>query len=445
MLILALAVFEFGVQDASLVSSHAAGARAFYLAEAGLAKGHGWLQAQTVAPEDTETIHPFGMEAAQCGEGTHRVWIVPDPANATSYRHSYTIIAEGTVRGYTRRLEQDVHTEIFSDFLYFTETEHMPGQGGPLWFTSADVVDGPLFTNDQISIFGNPHFKSAVHSAYGGPGDSNPQHEPKFLYFNGSPTNHVESTEDSNSPYDEPIFDDGYTLGDQWVDYPALNDVFEMRTLAQNGGISLTGNYDFVIGRTDEATGNPMYGYVSYEDGSGWVDVCIADMNGVIFVNGGVTVHGVLDGHLTIASNGTIRIVDDLTYRDSNQQGLLPHCSDLLGLIAGTDVLVSDTDPNLSDVVIHASMVALDNSFAAENWNTGSPRGTLTVIGSIIQAFRGSVGTGTLLGDEIHILTGYAKNYQYDWRLQDIYPPGFYRFLRTGNYTKLRWREVPVG
>lgn len=445
MLVLALAVFEFGVQDAGLVSRHAASARAFYLAEAGLAKGHGWLQAQDTSPEGTEVLHPFGMDAEACGDGENRVWIVPDPSNGTEFRHSYTIIAEGTVGSYTRRLEQDVHTEVFSDFLYFTETEHMPG-GGALWFTSADVIDGPLFTNDQISIFGSPHFKSAVQSAYGGPGDSNPQHEPKFLYFNGSTTIHLETAAESNAPHDEPIFDDGVLLGAQWVDYPALSDVFEMRTLAEeDGGLSLTGNYDFVIGRTDEVTGNPMYGYVSYDDGSGWVDVLIEDMSGIIFVNGGLTVQGVLDGHLTFATNGTIRIVDDVTYRDSNQAGLLPHCDDLLGLIAGTDILVSDTDPNLDDCVIHATMVALSNSFAAENWGSGSPRGTLTVAGSIIQSFRGSVGTGSLLGDEIQILTGYAKDYRYDWRLQDIYPPGFYRFLKTGHYTKLNWREIPVG
>ncbi len=442
MLIMILAVFQFGALDAGLVAHATSRSQALYLAEGGVARGVGWLSSHEDPPEGYVEMHPYGEDPIPCAEGTYTIKIVPDPTNGSSWRHTYTVVSESSVRGRRRRIEVDIQSEVFSDFLYFTDSERMPGVGGPLWFCSADVIDGPMFTNDQVSIFGDPTFKSIVQSAYGGPGDSNVNHNPAFLYYNGSATNHIESAEPHNAPHDNPTFEDNYSLAAPWIDYPALPDVFEMKTLARQGGVSLAGNFDFFLSRVDE-TGAPMYGYVSYVGPSGsWVDVNIADTNGVVFVNGGLTVQGVLEGQLTLATNGQIEILDDVVYRESSETGPLPHCSDVLGLIAGSDIVVGDTAPNQDDCVIHATMVALDNSFSVANWNTGAPRGDLTVWGSIIQSFRGSVGTGVLVEDEIHVITGFAKDYHYDWRLQDIYPPGFYRFLRTGQYSRLAWREI---
>jgi hypothetical protein len=56
-----------------------------------------------------------------------------------------------------------------------------------------------------------------------------------------------------------------------------------------------------------------------------------------------------------------------------------------------------------------------------QNWNVGAPLGTLNVLGSISQKFRGPVGTGS--GSTIS--TGYYKNYVYDARLSNLQPPFF--------------------
>ena len=90
-------------------------------------------------------------------------------------------------------------------------------------------------------------------------------------------------------------------------------------------------------------------------------------------------------------------------------------------------------------------MISLANSFRAANWNTGDPRGTLTVYGSIAQSFRGAVGTSELVEGEEVVLTGYAKDYHFDWRFYDQSPPHFYQFFGTGNYVRTRWRELDAG
>jgi hypothetical protein len=80
--------------------------------------------------------------------------------------------------------------------------------------------------------------------------------------------------------------------------------------------------------------------------------------------------------------------------------------------------------------------MALGNSFTVENWWEGSPKGTLTVFGGIIQDERGP--TGTFNPETNNKISGYSKNYQYDVRLITN-PPPFYP--TTGDYVVVTWRE----
>ena len=56
-----------------------------------------------------------------------------------------------------------------------------------------------------------------------------------------------------------------------------------------------------------------------------------------------------------------------------------------------------------------------------DNYQCGSPLGTLTVTGAIAQKFRGPVGTFSGASRN----SGYAKNYWYDDRLRYRSPPYF--------------------
>lgn len=444
LMISTLAVLEFGTQDAALAHRDVQTARAFYLAEAGLERAVSWLEAQSVFP--TGDVLPFGDETIALGDGTYYAEVVVDSMNSTATRPAYIVRSTGMAGSKSRILEIDVAPQSFADFLYFTDIEHQSGTGSPCWFITSDVIDGPVHTNDQISIFGDPVFRDEVTSGYGGPDDSNTNHNPMFYYYNGDANGHLESPSPSNAPYDNPTFEGGYELGGTMIDMP--NVLADLQDLAEAGGVvlvTLTGNYDIIMSRPDDVTGEPMYGYVSYRLGNqNWTDLNLTDINGMIYVKGGANVWGELDGRLTIATTSNMYVVDDITYRGSNENGPLPDSDDILGLVSGSDIILENNEPNQNDLEIHAAMMALNTSIRADGYNSGDPRGTLTVYGGLVQQVRGPVGTGYLDADGNAVVeSGYAKDYHYDYRLRELPPPGFFQ---TGTYKELAWRDIgPCG
>ena len=294
--------------------------------------------------------------------GTYFVSILPDSLNPWVDRPRYTIRSSADVNGHTRSLELDVQVQTFTDFLYFTDREHQPGNGNPLWFHTGDLVDGPLFTNDQLSIMGDPRFLGLAISAYGGPGD-NGNHSPLILYYNNDRHHNIESSAPSNPPYDMPEFADGYVLGAPQIIYPSHSLTGDLRDVAQDGGIALSGNYEFYLSRPSEEDGSPMYGTVSYrKNGHDWDDSELSSFNGIIYVNGSLSVQGTLDGQLTLVSSGSIDITDDLLYRDGGEDGPGVYCNDMLGLVAGTDINVVNNAANQDDCVINAAMIVLNSN-----------------------------------------------------------------------------------
>jgi hypothetical protein len=438
MLITVAAVCQFGAQDASLAKATTEKSRALYAAEAGLARGLGWLEAQPSPPAGVADVHPFGAHPDTLeGGSTYAVTIRPHASNGAGTMKRYTIISSGTVGARTRTLSREVMTQSFAQYIYFTEDEHLPNSSTPVWFCSADYIDGTAHTNGQLNIFGDPTFGGHVSSAHGGPDDPDPNNDPSFLYYNGSFWNHLESAEPSNAPYDEPAFEDGYELGASAIELPQYLD--DLQAIATDGGVYLSGSYQIKLAR--EVHGEPMVGYVSYrQPGGRWTDVEISSFNGVLYVTGDVQIQGVLDGTLTVASGGDTYVLGDVVYHDADPvEGPNDGCDDVLGLVSQENVIIDNNTANSNGVNIHAHVMALGTSFTAENYNSGSPRGTLTVHGGIIQQFRGAVGTGTIQGDQVVIRTGYAKNYHYDQRFSSMQPPGY--FL-TGMYEKLSWREI---
>lgn len=433
------AIVSLASQDAVLSTRDAHVSAAFYAAESGIGTAETWLEAQDAFP--SLVTHPFGEDPTSIGCGEYTVSIVYDSLHSSPTRPAYAVRSVGVCGSHTRAIEVVFVPQSFADFLYFTTIEHEPGGGNPCWFISSDVVDGPLHTNDQIAIFGNPAFGGDVTSGWGGADDNNQNHDPSFLYYNGDALNHIESAEPANAPHDNPTFTDGYELGGSMIEIP---DVLKtLQDLAESGGVylvTIAGNYDIVMSRTDPETGLPMYGYVSYsKNGSDWTDINLTNINGMIYVNGSANVSGVLDGCLTIATSSNLYIVDDVTYRDSDENGPLPDGSDILGLVSGSDVIIENNAPNQDDLEVHAALMALNQSFRVDGYNVGDPRGTLTVHGGIIQEFRGPVGTGYLNGEDVVVVTGYSKDYHYDERLYYMPPPGFFQ---TGSYKRLTWKEV---
>ncbi len=155
--------------------------------------------------------------------------------------------------------------------------------------------------------------------------------------------------------------------------------------------------------------------------------------NGALYVAGGdVTLQGTLAGQLTIGASNNVKIANSVTYATDPQAN--PSSTDLLGIVAGQNVQVTATAPQ--NVEIDGSVMALGTSFTVENYNVAPAKGTLTVLGGIIQKNRGPVGTfNSSTGTKV---SGYTKDYHYDTRLQDNTPPFF---PTTGNYTTVVWDE----
>ena len=174
---------------------------------------------------------------------------------------------------------------------------------------------------------------------------------------------------------------------------------------------------------------------------------------------GDAFVYGTLSGHLTVAAYNNVIIDGPIKYNDCtwvstasqslcNYNNASTGTNDTLGLIANNYVEVNrpvnnQTGTPLSDcgatgalapplcdpstttgsptggqgLTIDATLLALNQSFAVNNYSTSGNEGQLTIYGSIQQDARGAVG---LVGG-----TGYLKYYLWDPRLT-LYGPPYY-------------------
>lgn len=130
--------------------------------------------------------------------------------------------------------------------------------------------------------------------------------------------------------------------------------------------------------------------------------------------SGDLFVRGTLDGEVTLAAENFIYVVGSTR--------LVSQDDDMLGLIGNSMVYVwnpalrsgSSYRPSSPSITIEAAILSL-RSFAVQNTSESGGRGTLTVRGSISQAFRGVVAQNS----------GYDKDYRYDPRMRTESPPHF--------------------
>jgi hypothetical protein len=421
MLITALALIDLGAQDAALALRDVRVSQAFYNAEAGAERGEAWLGDQTNMP--TTSTMPFSDSPESFGGGLMLVSITPD---ASGSRVVYTIRSLSTVQGKSHAIEVDLTPTAFTDYLYYTNSD--VGPGSPGYFRTGDVVDGPIHINDMMAIWGDPVFEHEIHTT-----------ATEIQYYNDNSP--IQTSALSNPPHDFPVFEEGIEMGAApipWLDESDLN------TLKAMAGLSLA-NQQLVFGRDDGS--GPMLGYVSYSKigQNSWTDVDLTSFNGLIYINGACEVSGIIDGQATVVSNTSISIVDDLVYAGSDANGPLPNCDDILGLVASVSVSVADNVPNSTDCVVHAHMMSMNNQASlVDNYSQGSPRGTLTIHGGLAQDKWGPTGTGYYdEQDEFHLLTGYERDFHYDWRLRTMLPPGYSAIIfNGGGFNRLVWREI---
>ena len=265
-------------------------------------------------------------------------------------------------------------SDRFSRFSYFSDNED------GIWFYSSDTISGPVHTNGRFNLTGTPVFYGLISSV-----------SPTYETFG----------------FTDPQFLGGTNFGTAPISLSV--DFTELQNAAQSGGHYVSNSVLYLIFQSDGT-----YKYKVGSSGS-WFTNPIPS-NGIIAGNRNIYVEGVVSGQVTVATTRNIYISDDIVYADDPTVN--PESTDLLGLIAMDDVIILDNAENNQGCTIHASILAVNGSFRAANINF-SPVARLDILGGIIQDHRGAMGR---LGGPP---SGYEKYYEYDERLEYIFPPFF--------------------
>ena len=176
----------------------------------------------------------------------------------------------------------------------------------------------------------------------------------------------------------------------------------------------------------------------------------------MIFVNGsigngttGTGVSGTLQQNeqTTIAASGSIMISGNVQYQTPpNPADPTSNPINVLGLYsAGGDIVIGAAAPN--NVTIQAVLMAgtsasgYNSSVYVQNFNTGSPRGNVNLLGGMIEKYYGGFGTfNQSTGQQV---TGYGRAFTYDTRMSRGVTPPF--FPTTNQYTVLDGSQPLAG
>ena len=208
--------------------------------------------------------------------------------------------------------------------------------------------------------------------------------------------------------------------------------------------VNKTNNTTMVVGSTTNT-------YNGIPDG-------IDDVGTLIYATGSITsIAGTVqeDTQMTVASAGDLSITNNITYQDFTPGvgtpgtiGYVPPTADgttnLLGLVSwGGNVRISTSAPN--NVNVHSTILARQGVFQVDNYSSGSPRGTATLLGGIISDDYGAFGTFN--GSTGQQVSGYGRNFVYDARMDVGTAPPYFPSLNTfiaftnGITDKIVWQE----
>lgn len=409
LIVLASAYTARSIAEMRIAQRERDSAAAFYAAEAGVDYGLDWLRSQPAPPAGTAPFNVAGGPALN--SGTYTVVIDPNDSNPISYLKRYQIITTGRSGDSTRVVNYEVQVDSFARHVWFTNSETFGGRN--VWFITNDRLNGPVHTNGRFNIAGNPWFGNVTSES----GSS-------INYMNGGP------------PRDNPTFVEGIDFNVDPTSMPTR--ATDLRNAAQNGGMRLYGNTTIVL--NSNGTMNVTNANAGYNNTN-----LPLPPNGALFVEnrverrilreyGNVNLSGTLNGRLSIGANNNAIIAGNVRYNSDPQVN--PSSTDMLGIVAERNVFIlQGASPRNGDLTIQASMMAMSNSLYLENWST-TMKGTLNVLGGIIQKERGPVGTFSIATNQK--VSGFTKNYIYDQRLKTMPPPFF---PTTGDYISLSWRE----
>lgn len=337
------------------------------------------------------------------GSGTVQFY---DPSNDSKLGpYDLLLVANGHYLNQTAKITVLMRRTSYSKYAYFTNYE--PSN---IYFVTGDSLKGPVHTNGTMHVSGEPVFEGQVTSPNQWTGTGAPQ----FL--------------------------GGYNFSSGTVQMPT--DFTGLKNMAANGGLQFSNSIKIKFnsdGTADISTRQKTLNSYVYSWSSPQ-SYNLSNYNGVITSKKSVYVQGDLKGRVTVLSGGNTHITGDLTYASNPVTN--PGSTDMLGLVSSNNVIVDDGAQNVngsSNLTIQASIMAL-KSFYVQDYSSTSigPRGTLHLLGGIVQNTRGPVGTFTSYGGTITNVSGYVKSYDYDNRLKSSWPPGY---PLEDAYSIISWKE----
>ena len=390
--------------------------QAFWTAEAGLeqvkaigVKRKKPYSAITQAGSPSGKLWGSNALSGITSKGSYAVDVLDDPAwtNAVKALKKYIIVSRATSGGgKQQRVSQSAMIQSFASYMHASNYEEMPGGGGDIYFLTGDIIDGPVYVNDQINIWGTPVFSQLVSSAAS-----------SVNYQNGG-----------NSS----VFKGGYTLNAPPLDIAgqfSSDHVQDIKSEASSGGLTLTGTYNFNFKNDGSFT------YIPRATGTPTNTGYLSGLNGAIYVNGSVWVEGIVNGSVTLAAQDSIYISNSITYASAQSptpwdSTFIPgNVTDKLGLIASNRCIVMPSN----SVSIHAAIMVTsgNDGFGATNRYRDISAPYLNLYGSLSQYRRGVVSQAG------STFLGFRKRYKFDVRFNTDSPPNFPYSM----YTFSRWEQ----
>jgi len=464
-------------------------ASALNIAESGAERGALWIREQATPPSGTADIN-VTTSIGNPPIGTWNVIVRPDPNNPSQFLKIYRIISAGTVRNRTKTVEVVVKQSSFGKYAYFTDSETSSG-GGAIWWNSKDKIDGPVHSNNKNGTNFNIDY-----SAWSSNTPTRPIFL-DMVTGSGSTINYTPSRPTTETTFKKVFLNgsSGYRLGVETINmppsttaqkeaawgaasgFPTTTGVY-LRAGSSGGlyiqgdstitmSVSGTGNQVMTIkqgSNTTVVTYNKTAGTITTSGpmGSGSATSASSLSNGVIYCTGNITSlsgtiadNVVASGQITQRSAYTIAtdtsggkditVTGDIVYKTKPDKTLAPDAA--VNLAAGTlglvsrNVLIADDGTNAHvhanreiDAVMMAGGSNTTGSISVNNYDQGT-KGTLRVVGGLIQSVRGIVAS--LSGGSVS--SGYAKDYCYDPRMSAA-PPPFYP--TTGQYDRMSWQVL---
>ena len=345
-------------------------------------------------------------------------YIPPDNNVGTWDEYKLLLISTSTYDDIEVTTEVLMQRDSYSKYSYMTDSE-LSSSGSAIWFNNGDNIYGPIHTNGTFRMSGTPSFYGLI----------------------TSPNSWIAHSTNGASPN----FHGGENFNAPDKSSPSNYEMNKLVAAANSGGLQFNANLevnfdvdgDIGYANIREATSASCGWGCTYTQYSDWEEYDLSSFNGIISTSGKVQVEGTVKGAVTIHSEDEIEIVGDILYDTSPLAD--SSSTDILGLVSEGDVIVDRNAHSASgsqDLTIHASIMALNTSFEVENYNSGV-KGTLNILGGLIQRNRGPVGTFNSYG----IVSGYSKNYQYDGRLKSTIPPSF---PRESVFSIVYWKDEVV-